>query len=220
MNIGLGLLVFKAKGDLKDANGNSYYNWSDGKLYNIPENSPNAASAIVLTRDYTYETDLRDVDIDGVGKYRQYSLTIPFEIGLKKTFNKYWSAKVGFQYIYTFTDYIDNVSSVSLGARKGDKGTDKLMTASIGVTYNFHFKKLTAADIAEMERKKAEEQNKQPVPQRINSGLPDRFAKYDLNKNGKIDKAEIDKAIELYFDSKNTNATEIEDLVKYFHSQK
>ena len=43
------------------------------------------------------------------------------------------------QYIYTFTDYIDNVSSVSLGARKGDKGTDKLMTASIGVTYNFHF---------------------------------------------------------------------------------
>ena len=59
LGVGFESIEFLSKTDLYDANGNYYHYWSDGSIRDIAENSPLAASANFIYRDYTYETDLR-----------------------------------------------------------------------------------------------------------------------------------------------------------------
>src|SRR6056300_987242 len=78
--IGTGIASFEflSKTDLYDANGNQYFYWSDGSIMNMDENDPLApTTAEALVRDYTYETNLRELNIDDLGKYREQSFAIP-----------------------------------------------------------------------------------------------------------------------------------------------
>ncbi|MEI7594989.1 MAG: hypothetical protein WCK02_04515 [Bacteroidota bacterium] len=290
---GIGMLSFRNYGDLKDANGNTYYYWSDGKAHNLPQNSSNSASAVVLKRDYTYETSLRDLDIDKVGKYRQYSLVIPIELGAKINVSQRFSIRIGAQYLITFSDYIDNISENSIGTRKGKSGNDKIINYYVGAFYNFNFKKSFVGDTIEYktpmiaenktevktevkaetkievktktevkteakteiktenknevkaenktektenkkeEKTEAKKENKvkaedktkketkeipQPKPKKPN--LPKNMVAFDLNNNDKIDRDEVDKAIEDFFDKKSLKSKDVEGLIKYFKNQK
>ena len=69
VSIGFESLEFLSKTDLMDAKGRSYNYWSDGTIRDIAEDATNAENAVEIQRDYTYESDIREVNADGFGKY-------------------------------------------------------------------------------------------------------------------------------------------------------
>lgn len=124
LSFGFGYLAFDPKGDLS-ANGVFYNHWSDGTLRDIAQSMPGADTlSTVLTRDYDYETSLKD----SVTNYSKTTFTIPIRFGLKFELSRHIDARISAAYIITMTDYLDNVA---------DGGNDKLFYTSFGLQYNF-----------------------------------------------------------------------------------
>jgi hypothetical protein len=138
---GIETFEFLSKTDLRDANGNTYYYWNDGSIKNISENSPNAAQAINLTRDYTYESDLREANLDNLGKYGERSWAIPVGAGALLHINDRLDFKIGTTLHFTFTDNIDNISSKGEGVRQGDSKNDRFLMSSFSLNYRLFDKK-------------------------------------------------------------------------------
>ncbi|OFX24771.1 MAG: hypothetical protein A2033_03840 [Bacteroidetes bacterium GWA2_31_9] len=134
--LGVEYFDYNSKGDLYDAQGNYYYYWSDGSLRNIDENSPQANNSVILNRDYSYETDLRDLDLDGLGKYQQLAVAIPIDIGFDFPVNKWLTLRFGNQIHFSFSDLIDNVNSKGEGIRQGGKSKDKFMYTYFTLRFN------------------------------------------------------------------------------------
>jgi hypothetical protein len=134
--IGIESFEFLAKTDLYDRHGNMYHYWSDGSIRNLPEDALNASDAIRIYRDYKYETDIRELNSDGFGKYPERAWAVPVSLGA--TFYVGGNFKLRFinTMHFTSTDYIDGVSKNSTGARVGNKGKDKLFFASFYVSYD------------------------------------------------------------------------------------
>ena len=141
ISVGVESFEFLSKTDLFDKYGNKYNYWSDGTIRNIAENDPNAGTAIEIHRDYTYESDIREMNEDGFGKYPERSWAIPIGVGAIFKISVYWTFKLGTTMHFTFTDYIDGVSSKSTGNRAGDSKNDKFMMTSFSIHYNFGNKK-------------------------------------------------------------------------------
>jgi len=137
IGIGFEFFNFKSKGDLKDANGYYYYPWSDGTLRNIPESQADEINAKILFRDYVYETDLREINIDGFGTYPKYSFALPINFSFSFSFSSRLKGNVGFNYHLCFSDYIDNVTSSSKGKRKGNKFFDSFVFNYFSITFDF-----------------------------------------------------------------------------------
>jgi len=131
---------FLSKTDLFDKYGNPYHYWSDGSIRNIDENSPNAGSAIIIHRDYTYESDLREQNLDGFGKYRERSWAIPVGAGIQFLLGEKVRLKIGTSMHFTLTDMVDNVSAQSVGNRKGDSKNDKFLYSSFSLNYDLSVK--------------------------------------------------------------------------------
>jgi len=111
MLMGIESFEFNSKGDLIDANGN------------------------------LYETDLRDANLDSLGKYSQFSLAIPIGIGVELHFTNRLRIKLGTTLHFTFTDLIDNISSKGMDEREGDFGLDKFLMTSLSLHYDlFEYK--------------------------------------------------------------------------------
>ena len=134
VGVGVGLVSWRAKGDLKDAGGNTYHYWSDGLIRNLPESPSNVDQAVEITRDNIYEGDLRDANIDGFGRYDQMALHIPIELGFRYQFTKRVGAHIKGIYHLNFTDLIDNITSESLGDRVGSSGNDNHISAMFGLS--------------------------------------------------------------------------------------
>ncbi len=134
---GVGVLNFDSKGDMTDENGNAYYYWSDGSIRNVAQNSPQAESAVVLERDYNYETDLRQADLDSLGKYSQVAFTVPLSFGFDFKVSPRMRLKLGSTYYLAFTDLIDNVSADGSGVRKGDDKNDNYFFTNFTLHYDF-----------------------------------------------------------------------------------
>ncbi|WP_317896819.1 SPOR domain-containing protein [Aurantibacillus circumpalustris] len=132
---------FLSKTDLKDKNGNTYYYWNDGSIKSMPEGSPGAQNAIDLQRDYTYESDIRELNKDGFGKYQERAFAFPLGLGFIMKVTDRVDLKLNFQYYLTTTDYIDGVSNKSVGDRAGTKGKDKLTYTSFSLQYDLIAKK-------------------------------------------------------------------------------
>ena len=140
VGVGFTSFEFLSKTDALDANGNTYYYWSDGSIMNLPENSPSAASAINLTRDYTYETDLREQNLDSLGDYREQSFAVPLSLGFEWHISPRWDFRVASTFYLTFTDLIDNISQAGQGPqRHGDGYKDKLWTTYVSLSYDLQF---------------------------------------------------------------------------------
>ena len=77
ISLGIESVEFHSKTDLYDRAGNEYNYWSDGSIRDIAETDVNASNAVVIQRDYFYETDLREQDYDGYGKYAERTFAVP-----------------------------------------------------------------------------------------------------------------------------------------------
>ena len=140
IHVGLESIEFLSKTDLQDANGNTYHYWSDGSIKDLAENDPNADNAIDLVRDYTYESDIREQNFDGFGKYQERTLGIPLELGANFHVGNKFKFRVGTAVHFTFTDLIDGVTNESVGNRIGDARNDKLLYTHIAMSYDFNIK--------------------------------------------------------------------------------
>lgn len=140
ISIGVGAVNFSSKGDLKDGNGTSYNYWEDGTVRSLdqPENGVSEPDAEILRVDHVFETDLREANLDSLGDYSEFALTLPFTFGLNFRISQRSSIRLSSTFYYTFTDLIDNVSDKSLGDnRKGDAANDMYLFTSI--SYHFDF---------------------------------------------------------------------------------
>jgi len=140
IHVGLESIEFLSKTDLQDANGNTYYYWSDGSIKDLAENDPNADNAIDLVRDYTYESDIREQNFDGFGKYQERTFGIPLELGTNFHVGNKLKFRVGTAVHFTFSDLIDGVTNESVGNRIGDARNDKLLYTHIAMSYDFNIK--------------------------------------------------------------------------------
>lgn len=136
--VSFGVLGFEylSKTDLKDKNGNLYYYWSDGSIKDRAEGSADAQFARELKRDYVYETDVRERNADGFGKYPERAWSFPIGVGAVMKVTERVDVKIGFQYFFTTTDYIDGITKNSIGNRAGTKGKDKFSYSSISLQYD------------------------------------------------------------------------------------
>jgi hypothetical protein len=141
ISAGVNAFDFLSKTDLYDKNGNKYFYWSDGSIKNIDEHAANASTAINLVRDYTYETDIRELNKDGFGKYNEYSFSFPVGFGAIMKITDRFDLKMGMQYYFTTTDYIDGITNNSLGTRSGTKQKDNFVYTSFALQYDLVFKK-------------------------------------------------------------------------------
>lgn len=136
VSVGLGYLSFDSKTDLLNATGIPYNYWSDGTIRSIAENSPQAEDAVILQRDYEYETDLRQQNLDGLGKYKLFSMSIPVSGGLNFRAGNRFTMRLSATYFVNFTDNIDNISDKGEGVRKGNSAMDNFLFTSLGFSYS------------------------------------------------------------------------------------
>ena len=141
ISAGVNSFEFLSKTDLYDKNGNKYFYWSDGSIKNIDEHAANASTAINLVRDYTYETDIRELNKDGFGKYQERAWAFPIGFGAIMKITDRFDLKMGMQYYFTTTDYIDGITNNSLGTRSGTKQKDNFVYTSFALQYDLVFKK-------------------------------------------------------------------------------
>ncbi|MBA3665751.1 MAG: hypothetical protein H0W61_16330 [Bacteroidetes bacterium] len=136
VTVGIAGFEFLSKTDLLDRNGNKYYYWSDGSIKDKAEGSADAQFAVDLKRDYIYETDVRERNADGFGKYRESSIAIPVGAGAIMKVTDRIDLKLNFQVFFTNTDYIDGISNKSVGLRQGDKKKDNFSYTSFALQYD------------------------------------------------------------------------------------
>ncbi|MCG3168069.1 MAG: hypothetical protein POELPBGB_03869 [Bacteroidia bacterium] len=137
ISVGVGILNFDSKGDWQDAKGSTYYYWSDGSIRNIAQTDPLSETAVEIDRDYNYETDLRQANLDSLGKYSQVAFTIPVSFGFDFKVSNRMKLKLGSTFYYSFTDLIDNVSAEGVGVRKGNDAKDMYLFSSFSLHYDF-----------------------------------------------------------------------------------
>ena len=121
---GLAFLSFDPHGDLQDKSGNPYYYWKDGSIRDLPERGINLFYAHTVSRDYVYETRLKDSTVN----YSRTTFAIPLTTGVKLKLTPIIDVNLALTYHYSFTDYLDNV-------KKG--GNDAYLFSSVSLTYHF-----------------------------------------------------------------------------------
>jgi hypothetical protein len=139
VGVGISTFEFNSKADLFDANGNEYNYWSDGTIRSESEFSVNKNDAIILERDYSYESDLRSTNENSGLPYALRGVTIPFSVGANLKVNDFFQINMGTDFHLSLTDNIDNIS----GAEHGRSGNDHFMFTSVGLVYNLHHNKQT-----------------------------------------------------------------------------
>lgn len=146
VSVGINSFEFLSKTDLFDRYGNRYYYWSDGSIKNIDEAAPTASLAINLNRDYVYESDIRELNKDGFGQYQERAWAFPVGAGALMKITDRFDFKIGFQYYFTTTDYVDGITKNSLGTRSGTKQRDNFVYTSFALQYDLVLKKKGKGD--------------------------------------------------------------------------
>jgi hypothetical protein len=137
LQIGISYLKFDPHGDLKDKNGTLYNYWADGTIRNLPETTPPPTNSVIIQRDYSYETQLKDPKED----YKRSSLALPLAVGLKLNATQRLALNLTGTYYMAFTDYLDNV--------KNGK-SDSYIFANVSIEYKI-FKKPKANDMGSVD---------------------------------------------------------------------
>jgi len=135
ITLGFESVEFLTKTDLFDAQGRRYNYWSDGTIRDIAEDAPNAASAVEIQRDYTYESDVRELDRDGFGKYREQAFAIPVGVGARMDIGHGLDLRIGATMHFTTTDLIDGITAKSLDERTGSSGNDRFLYSGFSIGY-------------------------------------------------------------------------------------
>jgi len=146
VSVGINSFEFLSKTDLFDRFGNRYYYWNDGSIKNIDEAAPTASLAVNLNRDYVYESDIRELNKDGFGQYQERAWAFPVGAGALMKITDRFDLKIGFQYYFTTTDYVDGITKNSLGTRSGTKQRDNFVYTSFALQYDLVLKKKGKGD--------------------------------------------------------------------------
>ena len=134
--LGIETFEFLSKTDLTDKNADTYHYWTDGSIHNLEETHPLASQSKLLVRDYTYESDLREANIDGLGKYRERSMAIPVGAGVIFKLSDRVDFKLATSIHFSQTDNIDNVNKMGVGVRQGDKKNDRFVMTCFSLNYD------------------------------------------------------------------------------------
>ena len=145
VSLGFETVEFLSKTDHLDAEGRPYNYWSDGTIRDIPEDAPNAADAVLVQRDYVYESDIRELDLDGFGKYDERTFGIPVGIGARMRLGGGFDLRLSSTMHFTLTDMIDGVSDESTGRRQGDDRMDRMLFSSVTFSYGIDTHRRTKA---------------------------------------------------------------------------
>jgi hypothetical protein len=156
---GLEVVSFNPKTDLRSTGGEPYNYWSDGSIRNLPENSPQASKAVIVGRDYNYETDIREVGYNPSSDYEENSFAIPLGIGVGMKLNDQFNFRMQSIMHLTFTDYIDGITPKSsrefVGNKRGNGNNDHFIVNSVSLSYNFQ--KVPAADPFDQEEEELDD---------------------------------------------------------------
>lgn len=104
--IGLGLSSFEVFGDVLTSEGNRYHYWSDGTIRDMAEAS---GTGNIINQDGIFETNLTRLNTED----KSYATRAWFGsalIGLKLRLNARFNLNFEYQWNYTSTDYLDDVS--------------------------------------------------------------------------------------------------------------
>ncbi|HTB05818.1 MAG TPA: hypothetical protein VK806_02610, partial [Bacteroidia bacterium] len=134
--VGFESFEFLSKVDLTNQYGQKYYYWSDGSIRSTAQTAANASSATILYQDYTYESDIRSMDLDGSGKYTEQTYAVPLGAGFMFKVGKKADFMIGTTLHYTFTDHIDGLTPDISGPLKGTTYHDKFLFSSIMLRYD------------------------------------------------------------------------------------
>lgn len=138
LSLGVSGFEFLSKADLYDSEGREYHYWDDGTIRSLDQFAPNASEAEFLIRDYKFESDLRELNLDGFGEYAERAFAIPIGVGAEFKMGKYLNLNIHSRMYFTTTDYIDNVTSESEGNRIGDSSNDKFLYTGFVLRYGLH----------------------------------------------------------------------------------
>jgi hypothetical protein len=142
VGFGFSSFEFLSKTDMFDANGQQYYYWNDGAIMNMDQNDPLATTdAVPLVRDYTFETDLREMNLDNLGKYREQNFSMPLTLGVEWHLSSRWDFRISTSYNLLFSDLVDNISPAGVGIREGDQKNDKILFTYVALSYDLQFGK-------------------------------------------------------------------------------
>ncbi len=142
VSLGFSTFEFAPKADLFDAEGNRYHYWNDGSIRVLPQSSPEANPETTqrITRDYHYETDLRESREKG-DQYNLRGFTMPIGAGVDLEISPAFTLKMGAEYHLSFTDNIDNINPEFSPSSSQKKGNDHFLYSSLGISYNLKYKK-------------------------------------------------------------------------------
>ena len=135
VSVGFESVEFLSKTDLKDAQGRTYHYWDDGTIRDRDEFAADAANAVTLQRDYSFESDVRELDLDGFGKYTERTWAVPVGVGAKVLLGGGFDLRVGTTMHFAFSDLVDGVTDASLGDRQGDAKNDRFLYSSVALSY-------------------------------------------------------------------------------------
>ncbi|MCB0793294.1 MAG: hypothetical protein KDB88_01035 [Flavobacteriales bacterium] len=135
LSVGFSSVEFLTKTDLYDDQGRAYHYWSDGTIRDLREDDPNAGDAVLLQRDHTYESDVRELDLDGFGRYNERTWSIPVGFGAQMHLGGGFRVRVGTTMHFTTSDLIDGVTEESVGTRAGDARNDRFLYSNVSIGY-------------------------------------------------------------------------------------
>lgn len=136
LTAGFEYMRFETYSDLKDGNGTAYQYWSDGTIRNIAESEPTADQSVLLYRDYYYESDLREANLDGFGNYKNTTWGIPIGAGVRLKLSDRFSMHFSSVYHITGTDYLDGITSDGKGSRQGNSKSDNFLFSSVSLRFD------------------------------------------------------------------------------------
>ena len=147
ISFGIESMEFLSKSDMYDANGNYYNYWSDGTIRNMEEGSVGSENATEIYRDYVYESDIRELDLDGFGKYSERTFAIPVEVGANFHITDRIKFRVGTSMHFAFSDLVDGITVESLGGRQGDKANDKFLYSHFALSFDLNSGKMDSMEL-------------------------------------------------------------------------
>ncbi len=147
ISFGIESMEFLSKSDMYDANGNYYNYWSDGTIRNMEEGSIGSENATEIYRDYVYESDIRELDLDDFGKYSERTFAIPVEVGANFHITDRIKFRVGTSMHFAFSDLVDGVTVESLGDRKGNKANDKFLYSHFALSFDLNSGKIDSVEL-------------------------------------------------------------------------
>ncbi|NJN77470.1 MAG: hypothetical protein HC803_03375 [Saprospiraceae bacterium] len=129
-SIGFGGTYFNVFSNLLDANNQPYYYWSNGLIYDKPEDTQ-PTDAKELTQDNSFETKVTDLKNEGI-TYNQIAWNVPVAVGLKFRVSERLNVNLEVMGRYVNSDYLDDVSQ-----RGNSDNKDIYGLASLSLHYNF-----------------------------------------------------------------------------------